>query len=457
MELRKSSYTISVKLEREEGKHMLVHGYTGAIDVVRQNVVDYLDSVGGQQPDGAQVSEATLEALKARGYLTPKTNEEEVEHVRKLANLLHQKNKKLHKSFLFLVAYDCNFRCPYCYESRVLKNSRQWTKKVFTKEMVDRAYEAMLQVEPERKLHSPKIALYGGEPLLAQNREIVEYIVQKGAAVGYSFMAVTNGYDLDAFEELLGPGKIASLQITVDGVKDTHDRRRIHYQTKTSFDKIVANIGMALKQGVEVSVRVNTDADNFDELSQIERIFRDLGYYSTPNLKIYSALLYDYTTAMPKKIKFLNQTEFNERHKEVAYKYSCLVSMFADILRQAIVNHKKISFASTYCAAQSSAYILDPFGDIYSCWENVGDLEKIVGHYTPDGIEWTKIRDVWQRQNIATSSDCVRCKYAFLCRGGCIAKSILKTGKFSPGFCNSFPKTFRESINLIYSDVCKQQ
>ena len=57
---------------------MLVHGYTGAIDVVSQNVVDYLDGVGRQQPDGAQVSEATLEALKARGYLPPKTNEEEV-------------------------------------------------------------------------------------------------------------------------------------------------------------------------------------------------------------------------------------------------------------------------------------------------------------------------------------------------------------------------------------------
>lgn len=32
--LRTSSYLIPVKLEDEEDKYMLIHGYTGAIDVV---------------------------------------------------------------------------------------------------------------------------------------------------------------------------------------------------------------------------------------------------------------------------------------------------------------------------------------------------------------------------------------------------------------------------------------
>ncbi len=32
--LRTSSYMIPVKLEKEEGKYMLIHGYTGAIDIV---------------------------------------------------------------------------------------------------------------------------------------------------------------------------------------------------------------------------------------------------------------------------------------------------------------------------------------------------------------------------------------------------------------------------------------
>ena len=38
--LRTSSYMIPVKLEKEEGKYMLIHGYTGAIDIVTENLLE---------------------------------------------------------------------------------------------------------------------------------------------------------------------------------------------------------------------------------------------------------------------------------------------------------------------------------------------------------------------------------------------------------------------------------
>jgi uncharacterized protein len=349
--LRKSSYIISVKLETEEDKYMLLHGYTGAIDVVNENVINYLDNLdnlNNSENENTEVSESTFNALKARGYLTEKTKEEEIAHVRKLANLLHQKDKKLHKGFLFLVAYDCNFRCPYCYESTVLKSSRKWTKKAFSEEMVDRAYEAMLKIEPNRKLHSPRITLYGGEPLLAVNKEIVTYIVQKGIDLGYNFMAITNGYDLDAFKELLGPGKISSMQITVDGLKETHNRRRIHFRTRESFDKILDNIGMALKQEVSISVRVNTDATNFNELPQLEQIFKELGFTEYPKFSMNSAIVSDHSTVQGKAINFLSQTEFEQKHKSINYKYQCSgVTALSSMLYRTIKEQKRIYFSST--------------------------------------------------------------------------------------------------------------
>ncbi len=39
-------------------------------------------------------------------------------------------------------------------------NGENWSKKTFTKEMADRAFEAMLQIEPRRELHSKVITLY---------------------------------------------------------------------------------------------------------------------------------------------------------------------------------------------------------------------------------------------------------------------------------------------------------
>jgi uncharacterized protein len=459
--IRNSSYTISVKLETEEDKYMLLHGYTGAIDIVSENVVNYLNNVNNPESKNVDVSESTFNVLKARGYLTEKTEEEEVAFVCKFANLLHQKDKKLHKGFLFLVAYDCNFRCPYCYESTVLKNSRQWTKKVFSKEMVDRAYEAMIKIGGDKKFHSSLIALYGGEPLLAKNKEIVEYIVNKGNDLGYRFMAVTNGYDLDVFKDILGPNKIQTLQITIDGIKEKHDQRRIHYQTKKSFDKIIANIGMALEQGTSITIRVNTDANNFNELKSIEQLFKELGYFDKGRLHIHSALLFDFNKndqpSNNKNLNFLNQSEYNKRHKEIAYKYGCTISGVAQILLHTLIAKKRVNLASSYCAAQVGSYILDPFGDIYSCWEDVGKTEKIIGHYAnSDCIEWTEMKNIWHNQNIASSLDCVQCKYAFFCRGGCIAQGENRTGKFSPGFCNSFPDTFQYAVNLAYSKMSEQ-
>jgi uncharacterized protein len=447
---RFSSYAIPVKLENEKDKYMLIHGYTGAIDIVSEKVIRYLEHVDDLQISSMQLSEATIDALITRGYLTNRTEEEEVKYVCKLADILHQKNKILHKNFVFLVAYDCNFRCPYCYERKVLKDSRQWSRKVFTKEMVDKAYDAISKIGGDKRLHYPQIVLYGGEPLLSQNRGIVEYIVNKGKDLGYRFLAITNGYDLDAFEDLLTSDKLSSLQITIDGSKKIHDQRRIHYQTKTSFDKIISNIALALERDVEIIVRVNNDATNFNELKKIEQLFRDLGYYDKNNLRIYSARLFDYKYNN-RRLSFLNQSEYNKLHKESAYKYPCTVSGIAQTLCQAITDKKRINFSSTYCSAQTGSHIFDPFGDIYGCWEDVGNVENMIGHYDP--VEWTEIKKLWHYQNIAVSPDCVRCKYAFFCRGGCIAQGKRKRGVFGPGFCNSYPDTFHDAINLAYKKM----
>jgi uncharacterized protein len=335
-----------------------------------------------------------------------------------------------------------------------LKNSRQWSKKAFTKEMVDKAFEAMLQIEPNRKLHSSRITLYGGEPLLAQNKEVVEYIVNKGKELDYSFSAITNGYDLDVFSELLGPGMIQFLQITVDGMKEKHDKRRIHFKTRTSFDRIIKNIGIALEKGVSIGIRVNTDAINFDDISQLEQLFKDLNY---TNLSINSSPVFNYSKTASSSLNLLNQAEFNQQQKNVNFKYKCGVTLLAESLYRTIVHKGRYNFAATYCSAQVGMYILDPFGEIYSCWEDIGKSDMIIGNYLNDNVRWTEIRNLWHNQDIAHSEKCVVCKYAFFCKGGCIAQRTVQDGIFGAGFCNSFPQTFEYAVNLAYQKLCENE
>lgn len=90
----------------------------------------------------------------------------------------------LYSDFTWMVTYNCNFRCPYCFEDRTKKDSKQ--KIVFTKDMIDAAYAVIDKFHPLKLSINKTMTLYGGEPLLAENKEIVSYIVEekKGINVG---------------------------------------------------------------------------------------------------------------------------------------------------------------------------------------------------------------------------------------------------------------------------------
>jgi uncharacterized protein len=167
--LRTSSYIISVKLENENGKYMLLHGYTGAIDIVSEELLAEINSVSSEN----DFRENTLQALIRRGYITTRTKEEEYAYVARTAKAFHEKYNISHTTFTWVVTYNCNFRCPYCYEKRDKKDSKY--KLAFTKEQVDIAYDAQDIIQPHKELRKNVITLYGGEPLLAENKEVVHY------------------------------------------------------------------------------------------------------------------------------------------------------------------------------------------------------------------------------------------------------------------------------------------
>lgn len=124
--LRTSSYIIPIKLEKGNGKYMLFHGYTGAIDIIDESIVLQL-----KDNNVKAFSDETTRILRKRGYITNKTKEEEIEYVERIAHALHKKDKLLYKSFTWIVTYNCNFRCPYCFEKRENKDSLHQI--VFTK------------------------------------------------------------------------------------------------------------------------------------------------------------------------------------------------------------------------------------------------------------------------------------------------------------------------------------
>lgn len=514
---RLSSYTIFVQLDDPHSGFLLVHGYTGAIDYVTKAVGSLLKSgrfLSKDTFEGVAYGQgpSIFERLIKRGYLTQKSPLQEKEWVARFATRLHESARQK-SNFLFLVAYDCNFRCPYCFENDISSHGKGWSKKVITESLVDAAYRSMEVIQPDAAYRRKEIILYGGEPLLATQKGIVEYIVAQGQKRGYHFKAITNGYDLDEFMHLLGPGGIEKLQITIDGTREKHDARRTHYQHGSSFDKIINNVQTALDLNTKVTIRINTELNNFDEIGELHQCFKELGFSSYPNFRVYSALIhgeeemncnavmapdeanssaglekeaqirpantpyeYDpdaqYIDFENEEAYFLNTLENQGQNDLPGYeeedrirtmnrgkfirKYEELTEAIPDLkaniscqdfgirqkLSQAIAGNTKMAFTSVFCTAQSGMMIFDPDGDLYTCWETVGQEYYKVGTYADQLVIDEEKLALWYGRNISKIGACSKCKYALFCGGGCQVLALKDGRGFNSPYCDGLPKTF---------------
>ena len=452
---RISSYIIPIQLSNN--KYIIIHGYTGAFDIIDKSLKDLLSTKGivsvNDFPDSS-----TYATLKERGYITEKTQEEEREHVSKIAKLLFQETKLYPNQYSLIVTYNCNFDCPYCYEKTLFKRDQKEFTHVITKEQVNTFYERINKLDCESGKHYKYISLFGGEPLLKENKNIVKYIIEKGKSFGYSFTATTNGYDLDSFNDLLGIKNIERIQITIDGTQDTHDKRRIHIHHKQTFDKIINNIKTALDKEVFVSIRINVDNTNYNSLHLLNEQFKQLNFYSYKNFFAYASFISGDNNFIPKNYtnnqdyKAITQKDFLKVFQDYNLNIIHDIKTYTSI-KDVLANNKQIKFYPYYCSSQTNMYIFDPFGFIYACLEIVGDKKHAIGIYNKREITWLNEKERWKEREISKIHKCAKCKYALFCGGGCFTKTFTDNLN-AASFCDSFPTIFRYTVKEIYNKYC---
>lgn len=459
---------------------LLVHGYTGAYDIVSRQVATCLRSLetrrppkplfGGwspQPPIEGRVptpSEQTIETLTRRGHLTEMDVQEEEAFFEKVATELHDINRK--PGYLFMPTYDCNLRCPYCFQDHMRTDPTfKHLLRPMGRDIVDRIFKAIPKIDasyglPDNKQTQRNIGFFGGEPLLACSRSIVEYIIDKAQAIGdATFWAITNGTDLHAYEGLLSPTKIAFLQITIDGPPHEHDKRRIYANDDGSFERIAQNITMALDSGVKVSVRMNIDRNNIGQLPELadEIIERGWNCYST--FSTYTAPIHaankqtDAKTTLGswKLDKILTKMRQQYPNMSVIERPDDSTKNKA---RQIFTNQEMPQLQATFCSAHNGMYIFDAFGDIYACWECTGNPNIRIGSVTQEGsvVLNDKLNGLWRSRNVTTNPVCRKCRYALYCGGGCAVLAEEATGTFFTNYCDGFAERFRSSVAEAYLD-----
>ncbi len=154
----------------------------------------------------------------------------------------------------------CNFRCVYCYENFAVGRMQP---------RVVRGVKRLLSARAP-DLDYLTLSWFGGEPLLA--RDIVEEILEHAAGLVRAHPRLTltsdvttNGYllGLPLFERLLNLG-VSHYQVSFDGPREWHDRKRLRADGAGTFDQVWGNLHAiaAVRREFSMIVRVHVDQEN---------------------------------------------------------------------------------------------------------------------------------------------------------------------------------------------------
>jgi len=464
--LRFSTYTILSEL-LSSGGHVLMNGCSGAMDVVPDSLAKFIQQVVTESPHGeayverAALRQDTLQSFIDAGHLTELSHAEEQRVLSELARGMHDvMTDKPH--FMIAPNMDCNYRCTYCFERHIQKklksdqsNISYWKDNVvMQRDFVPRIYDCIgqLQSKAERE-PGGMVILYGGEPLDVDNLDLLFDIVYSGVERGFWFAAITNGHDLDKFLPIIRPDMLNQIQVSIDGPKRVHDKRRIHRGKESSFDRILGNVNTVVnKGGAEMQIRVHVDPTNIGLFEETLAVFEDEGWLNNPNVVIYSNTVYD-KSKDGKVCVGLEVGDIGRTLSEIASQYDNVFTSAPAVhasraMLPVFKEGGRFALKSTYCSANTGNYIFAPDGQIYACWESIGkDCSRIGSYMDAAGLilEETAVKR-WFNRCVVDIPDCMECAFALVCGGGCAQYAEYNSGSLYKPYCDDFQRTFRITL-----------
>ncbi len=303
----------------------------------------------------------------------------------------------------------CNFDCVYCYEKK--------SGSVMSFTIADSVIQFLTKMVKEKRVIN--LGWFGGEPLIAFR--IIEYI---NSAVVYSAkkyktkfnsFITTNGYLLDEEKiNRLESLNINSLQITLDGPPEYHDRYRRLKGGGGTFSKIFYNLENLFRKTTNVSVklRVNVGPDNYNS---IEKLLDMIKVLPKERFVIYFRWIFKGSDLNP---EFHRRVDlFMGSPKE---KFLKLANLFYKAIDQGYNVMLPILNGNVYCEYDRiNSILIGPNGNLYLCTVAVGEEAK-AGKITPEGPVYNRnTYEKWHNFSAFSDEKCITCPLLPLCFGGC--------------------------------------
>lgn len=345
-----------------------------------------------------------LKKFKEKGILI---NYDEIEYYKYLIKNTPNGNVL---SLTICPTINCNFDCPYCFEKHIPSNMSVETQNLiidFIKKILNN----------NKNIEKIKVTWYGGEPLLGIDviQNLSKKIIQlcNDNNINYNASIITNGYLLSQDKaDLLNKYNVRHYQITLDGLNEVHNKTRRLKNGGPTFETIIENLRKVKING-NISIRYNTHKDNLKDFSLIKKLIKNISIQSGNNISVYSAIIIG------------NAAE--EREGQV----NLLSEKEGSALRIERDCKKNPKFRSRFCGAQSLySLTIDPFGNLYKCWEDVDKIERSFGHIE----KWDINNPILSSNNpeillkylnsfnVLDDDECKNCVLLPICCGSCPSK-----------------------------------
>ena len=195
-----------------------------------------------------------------------------------MAVKLKEKNSGVVKALCLHIAHTCNLNCSYCFASQ---GKYHGERAMMSFEVGKRALDFLIENSGTRR--NLEVDFFGGEPLMNFDvvKRLVEYArsVEKQYNKNFRFTLTTNGMLIDDDVIEFANKAMSNVVLSLDGRKEVHDKFRVDYAGKGSWDVIVPKFQKLVEKrgGKDYYMRGTFTHHNPDFLEDIKTML-DLGF-----------------------------------------------------------------------------------------------------------------------------------------------------------------------------------
>ena len=390
-----------------------------------------------------------VESLKSKGKLfTPDTFES-------MAGKLKEKTSGVVKALCLHIAHTCNLNCSYCFASQ---GKYHGDRAVMSYEVGKRALDFLIENSGSRR--NLEVDFFGGEPLM--NFEVVKQLVAYARSVekeknkNFRFTLTTNGMLIDDDVIEFANKEMSNVVLSLDGRKEIHDRFRVDYAGKGSFDRIVPKFQklVSAREGKNYYMRGTFTHRNPDFLEDI-KVMLDLGFNELSMEPVVCA------AGDPSELTEEDKPIVMEQYEKLAE----LMIKRDDEGKPFTFYHYMIDLKGgpcickriSGCGSGTEYMAVTPWGDLYPCHQFVGEEKFKLGDIW-QGVTNKDTQKEFADCNVYARPDCHSCWAKLYCSGGCAANAYHSTGSVRGIYkygCDLFKKRMECAIMVAIDRTFK--